>query len=149
MKAVVATIEGSKELRAVLKSPVIKLADKREALLSVFSSQSESTKSLINVLIDNKRIEALGDVAEGYVTLYNESKGVKIATVTTAVPISSELERQVLSKVEQITGSKNISLENKVDPSIIGGFVLRVGDLHYNASIANNLNKLKREFTLS
>lgn len=148
MQAVGTTIRGSKELRAVLKSPVIKLTDKKEALLTIFNEMSNSTKSLIKVLAENKRIAALEDVASSYVSLYNETKGVKVAKVITAVPLSAELEKQVLAKVEQITGSKNVSLENTVDPNIIGGFILRVGDLQYNTSIANNLNKLKREFTL-
>jgi F-type H+-transporting ATPase subunit delta len=149
MQAVAATIEGSKELRSVLKSPVIKLSDKKEALHTIFKAESKSTQNLINVLIDNKRIDVLGDVASSYVALYNDARGVKVAQVTTAVPISSELEKMVHTKVEQITGSKNVTLENKVDTSIIGGFILRIGDLQYNASIANNLNKLKREFTLN
>lgn len=149
MQAVAATIEGSRELRSVLKSPVIKASDKKEALHSIFKAESKSTQNLIDVLIENKRIDVLGDVASNYIALYNNARGVKVAQVTTAVPISSELEKLVLSKVEKITGSKNVTLENKVDASIIGGFILRVGDLQYNASIANNLNKLKREFTLN
>ncbi len=149
MQSVASTINSSKELRSVLKSPVIKLSDKKEALHSIFSEQSKSTRNLIDVLIENKRIDALGDVAESYVNLYNDAKGVKVANVTTAVPLSKELEEQVLSKVKQITGSANVTLNNTIDASIIGGFILRVGDLQYNASIANNLSKLKREFTVN
>lgn len=149
MQSVASTINSSKELRSVLKSPVIKLSDKKEALHTIFSEQSKSTRNLIDVLIENKRIDALGDVAESYVNLYNDAKGVKVANVTTAVPLSKELEEQVLSKVKQITGSANVTLNNTIDASIIGGFILRIGDLQYNASIANNLNKLKREFTVN
>ena len=138
MQSVASTINSSKELRSVLKSPVIKLSDKKEALHTIFSEQSKSTRNLIDVLIENKRIDALGDVAESYVNLYNDAKGVKVANVTTAVPLSKELEEQVLSKVKQITGSANVTLNNTIDASIIGGFILRIGDLQYNASIANN-----------
>lgn len=149
MQAVAATIEGSKELRSVLGSPVIKSEDKQAALLTIFEDTSENTKNLIKVLVTNKRAADLGDVANSYINLYNDSKGVKAATVTTAVPITSEIEKIVLAKVKEITGSTSVTLENIVDDTIIGGFILRVGDLQYNASIANNLNKLKREFTLN
>ncbi len=149
MQSVAQTLKGSNELRIVLKSPVIKASDKKAALLDIFSSCSEHTKDLINLLIDNQRIASLRDVAESYVHLFNEAKGVKVAKVTTAVPLSSAITAQVLVKVKELTGSNTVTLENIIDESIIGGFILRVGDLQYNASIANNLNKLKREFTIN
>ncbi len=147
MQSVKDTIEGSKELRLMLQSPIIKTNDKREALLAIFKNQSETIKKLINLLVDNKRAHLLGDVAASYVHLHNEAKGVKTAKVTTAVPLSETLEEKVLAKVKELTGSNSVTLENTVDPSIIGGFVLRVGDLQYDASIANKLDNLKREFS--
>jgi F-type H+-transporting ATPase subunit delta len=68
--------------------------------------------------------------------------------VTTAVPMDDNLEKKVLQQVAAITG-KEVTVENKVDASILGGFILRVGDLQYDASIANTLGNLKREFTNS
>ena len=149
MKSVAATIENSKELRVVLNSPVIKGEDKKQALVKIFEGNSDVTKGLIDILTTNKRINLLGGVAESYVALYNESQGVKVAEVTTAVPLSSELETKVLAKVKEMTGSESVTLRNKIDESIIGGFILRVGDLQYNASIANQLDNIKREFTKS
>ncbi|QNJ97456.1 ATP synthase F1 subunit delta [Constantimarinum furrinae] len=149
MQSVQATLENSKELRVVLKSPVVKAEDKREALLKIFSSQSDNTKALIKTLIENQRINLLGDVAGSYISLYNEEQGVKVAKVTTAVPLSEALEAQVLKKVKELTGSTSVTIENSIDESIIGGFILRVGDLQYNASIANQLGNIKREFSKS
>ena len=79
----------------------------------------------------------------------DRSKGLQAATVITAVAITPELETKVLAKVTELTGSTQVDLENIVDESIIGGFVLRVGDTQYNASIASQLGKLKREFSNS
>lgn len=149
MKAVQATLEGSKELRTVLQSPVVKAEDKKEALVKIFANNSDVTKGLIQTLTSNKRISLLGGVAASYVDLYNASKGVQVATVTTAVAITPVIEAKVLSKVKEMTGSENVTIENTVDESIIGGFILRVGDLQYNASIANQLGSLKREFSKS
>ena len=149
METVTATLEASKELRLMLKSPVVKLDAKKEALLKIFSGQSEATKDLIKVLVANKRTDILGNVAESFIHLRNEARGMKTAHVTTAVAITDGLESQVLAKVKELTGSENVILKNEVDPSIIGGFVLRVGDLQYNASIANQLGNIKREFSKS
>ncbi len=149
MQSVSATLAGSKELRSVLNSPVIKAEDKKEALLKIFVNESPITKGLIHVLVENKRVAQFGNVASSYIDLYNESKGVKVAQVTTAVVLTPALEEKVLEKVKELTGSTSVTLENDIDTSIIGGFILRVGDLQYNASIANQLGNIKREFSKS
>ena len=149
MNSIQATLAGSKELRVVLQSPVVKAEDKKQALIKIFDTNSDVTKGLIQILSSNKRINLLGGVAEAYVDLYNNSKGVKVATVITAVAITPEIQATVLSKVKQMTGSENVTIHNTIDDSIIGGFILRVGDLQYNASIANQLGNLKREFSKS
>jgi len=87
-------------------------------------------------------------VALKYIILNEELKGKGIAYVTTAIPLSAELEKKVLAQVSKLTGNK-VTIENKVDQSIVGGFILRVGDLQYDASISNKLNTIKREFTKS
>ena len=147
MEVIHATLAGSSELRGVLKSPVVKTKDKKEALLTIFKGTSDLSKVLVNTLVENKRINALGAVASSYINLYNDSQGVKVADVTTAVALSPELESKVLAKVKELTGSDHVSLRNEIDPNIIGGFILRVGDLQYNASIANQLRNIKREFS--
>ena len=77
--------------------------------------------------------------------MYDVSNGVEVAKVTTAFPITAELETKVLAKIAEFSKNK-ITIENIVDPSIIGGFILRVGDQQYNASVAGKLSELKREF---
>ena len=74
-------------------------------------------------------------------------KGVKVAKVITAVALTPALEEKVLAKVKELTGSTSVTLNKEIDPAIIGGFILRVGDLQYNASIANQLGNIKREFS--
>ena len=149
MKSVEATLEGSKDLRMALQSPMIKDSDKRAVLKEVFAKTSNETQGILDMLVDNKRANILGNVANSFVTLYNEQQGLQAATVTTAVAITPDLEAKVLAKVTELTGSKDVKLENIVDESIIGGFILRVGDTQYNASIASQLSKLKREFSNS
>lgn len=149
MKSIQATLAGSKELRVVLQSPVVKAEDKKQALIQIFEKNSDVTKGLIQILTSNKRINLLGGVALAYVDLYNDSKGVKTATVITAVTLTPEIEAKVLSKLKEMTDSDNITINNTIDEHIIGGFILRVGDLQYNASIANQLGNLKREFSKS
>ena len=148
MRSIVATISDSKELRNMLASPIIKGETKKEALSAVFKASGAITMGLIDTLTANKRIALLNEVALKYIILNEDLKGEGVAYVTTAVPLTTALEKKVLKQVAQLTGNE-VTIENKVDESIIGGFVLRVGDLQYDASISNKLNNLKREFTSS
>ncbi|MTE27237.1 ATP synthase F1 subunit delta [Winogradskyella ouciana] len=148
MKLISETISQSDELRQVLQSPVVRSSDKKSVLSSVFSKVSANTENLIDTLISNKRLALLNEVASSYVQLFDQLRGSQIAKVTTAVPLTADLKTKVLAKVKELTG-KDAEIENIIDESILGGFILRVGDTQYNASIANKLDKLKREFTLN
>lgn len=149
METVVSTIAASKELRLMLQSPIVKDEVKKKALLEIFASSSTITKELIRVLVTNERTQALGQVAGSYISLYNKERGIQVAQVTTAVPLNDTLETEVLAKVKELTGSNSVTIESIIDPEIIGGFVLRVGDLQYNASIANQLGSIRRQFSKS
>ncbi|RAR71329.1 ATP synthase F1 subunit delta [Flavobacterium aciduliphilum] len=145
MMSIMATVRGSHELSVFLASPVIKLDKKRSAIGEIFSDVQSETVNLFDLLAANKRFEILNSIAKEYNRLYDESNGIEVAKVTTAFPITDDLKSKVLAKVAQFS-NKKITLQNVVDPSIIGGFILRVGDQQYNASVAAKLSELKREF---
>ncbi|AXG69036.1 ATP synthase subunit delta [Kordia sp. SMS9] len=146
MDSIVKTAANSKDLRMMLKSPIVNLEDKKAALHEIFAKVHTISEGLIDVLIANKRVDLLEDVATQYGILHDALQGKEKAVVTTAVPLTDALREKVLQKVKDLTGNQ-VTIENKIDESIIGGFILRVGDLQYNASIANQLNTLKRTFS--
>lgn len=148
MKLIANTISQNKDLSDVLKSPVVSSSIKKSVLLEVFKNSNKAVSNLIDTLISNNRIDILNDVAQKYNQLFDESKGTKLATVTTAIALTDDLKIKVLAKAKELTG-KDIEVENIVDESIIGGFILRIGDIQYNASISNQLSKLKREFSIN
>ena len=146
MLSVVTSIAGSAELSEFLSSPIISSEVKMNVLSEVFASVQPETKSLFRLLQENKRFEILAEVAKQFNAQFDEMNGVEVAKVTTAFPITADLESKVLAKVAQIS-NKKITIENIVDPAIIGGFILRIGDKQYNASVANRLQELRREFS--
>lgn len=146
MRQIKDTLEDSNELREFLIDPTLKMGLKKDTLLKVFSNSQEITKGLIDTLAANKRLDLLPEVAFKFIALYEQMKGEEIALVTTAVALDDVLEKKILTKVKQLTG-KEVILESKIDASILGGFILRVGDLRYDASVASKLENLKREFT--
>jgi len=146
MKMIVETVASSSELKEFLVNPVIKMEAKKAALSELFSNVQPETNSLFHLLFENKRFEILASIAQQYNLLFDESNGVEVAKVTTAFPITPDLQTKVLAKIAEFS-NKKITIENIVDPAIIGGFILRVGDKQYNASVASKLGELKREFS--
>jgi len=148
MRNIAAVISENTELQHVLSSPIVNSEVKKKALNEIFKGSNEITLGLIGTLTGNKRIQMLQEVAYKYIILHEKLKGEDVAFVTSAVPLSADLEKKILAQVTKLTGNK-VTIENMVDESIVGGFILRVGDLQYDASVANKLNGLKREFTNS
>jgi F-type H+-transporting ATPase subunit delta len=146
MKSIASTIESNLELSTFIQNPTTKVEVKESALLEVFANVNGVTKGLFHLLFENKRFEILEGIAIEYSKVFDESNGIEVAKVTTAIPMDAALEAKVLAKVSTLS-DKKITIENIVDPSIIGGFILRIGDQQYNASVANRLQVLKRELS--
>jgi F-type H+-transporting ATPase subunit delta len=146
MKLIIATVNSSADLKEFLSSPIIASNLKMNALSEVFASAQAETKSLFRLLQENKRFEILTAIATQFNALFDDMNGVEVANVTTAFAITPELEAKILAKAATIS-TKKITIQNIVDPSIIGGFILRIGDKQYNASVSNRLQELKREFS--
>lgn len=142
------TLSENEDLEQALKSSVIRNEDKKAILNQIFPQLNKLSSDLFDLLVSNKRIDILGAVAFKYNELFDAMSGKEKATVTTAIPMTDEMEIKVLAKVKELT-DKAVELENIVDESILGGFILRIGDKQFNASIADQLSKLKREFTLN
>ncbi|MEJ2583931.1 MAG: ATP synthase F1 subunit delta [Robiginitalea sp.] len=144
MRFILDTIEGSDPLKDVLHSPIVTDQDKGKALKALFKNVQPLTSELFDLLATNRRVAILKEVGEQYAALYEKMQGQDVAKVTTAVPLNASLEKKILKQLEGITG-REVVIENKIDPELIGGFILQMGDLEYNASISNKLGNLKRE----
>lgn len=134
----------NKDLQLALKNPIVAEEIKQSVVYSVFSSAGEQLRNLFAVLGTNKRISILEHVAIAYVSLYEKSKNIQRATVTTAVALDSSTQEKVQDKVKELTGYEAL-LTSKIDASILGGFILRIDDLQFDASIAGSLETVKRK----
>jgi F-type H+-transporting ATPase subunit delta len=146
MKLIASTINGNLELSTFIQNPTLKVELKEKALLEVFAGIDVVTQGLFHLLFENKRFEILEGIATEYSKLSDVMNGIEVAQVTTAIPMDEALEALVKAKIATLS-DKKITIENTVDASIIGGFILRIGDKQYNASIANRLQVLKRELS--
>lgn len=146
MQLIESTIQGSSDLTVLLKSPIIKLSDKVNTLEAIFGTKINNySLGLIKLLAKNKRLDLLEVVANDYQIIYDHLMLIEVAKVTTAVPLTEALEAKVIAKVKELTGHET-SLTNEINPDILGGFILRVGDMQYDASISKSLRELERSF---
>jgi F-type H+-transporting ATPase subunit delta len=146
MAFILEVIEASKELRTMLKSPVIN-HDKKSAVLEavIGPTVSEITNSFIKVILRKGRESQLEGIAHGFRNLYRQHHGIEEAIITSAQPLTEAQKEDIRTKLKGVTGNA-IEIKEIIDPSIIGGVKIRVGDRQYNGSLAYQLEQLKRQF---
>lgn len=146
MEQFVSVLYANKELQAVLKNPIMKQDKKRNILDALFEKKIHpSIIAFFHIMVRKGRAGILYATAREFIREYNEVKSIVHATVVSATTLSTE-NLDALRKV--IAGEINaeVVLQNRVDPSLIGGFVVNVGDKQIDASISGKLNKLRRHF---
>jgi|TARA_B100001057_G_C22588927_1_gene848173 F-type H+-transporting ATPase subunit delta len=134
----------SSDFKNLLSNSIIDNFDKKKAILSLLEKNNPITEKLLDLLIHNKRVAIISDIASSFVQLYNKNNNIKEAIIITASPIDKDLEKKILSQIK-IPAAKSITLTNLIDSSIIGGFIIRYDGKEYNASIKQNLKNLKTE----
>jgi F-type H+-transporting ATPase subunit delta len=140
------TVKENRDFKLFLSNPIINHGKKLAVLKSLFTNKVNELTLRFFLLITEKNREAyLETSATEFIRQYNEIKGIEKAQVTTAVPLTPESRAQLTQKVVQLTG-KTIQLEEKIDPAILGGFVLRVGDKQVDDTIRTSLRALKNKF---
>ena len=145
MSLIKETFNKSEELKLFIDSKVVKDSDKLSTLNTIFNDLNKLSKSLMKLLMKNRRIDLFDDVSASFVILYNKHVGNQEVLLTTASAVTENKLKEIENTVKKLT-SKNVNLTNLVDEDIVGGFVLRVGDLQYNASFKDQLKKLEQEF---
>lgn len=103
---------------------------------------SQVIKNFLDLVIQKKRAAFLPDIAEAFQTLIDTQRNICQGTVVTAMPLTAELNDKLQATLEKITGKK-VVLSTKIDPSIIGGIIAKVGDLVLDGSIRSQLQGLK------
>jgi len=142
------TLKANPQLKAVLANPIVSHSKKVKILDEIFGGKVNNvTISFFKLMVNKSRGEVLYTTAHEYINLYDFKNHIVKATVVSATALSAENKKALIADIEAATKG-SIKLEAKVDPSLIGGFVLTVGDRQVDTSIASDLKKLKKEFAL-
>ena len=145
MQMVASVCDNSRELSLLMANPIIHNYKKEAVLNQIFGSRvNKVTLEFMMLMIRKGRVGLIDDIAREYVSLYKAMNGIRIAHVTTAVPLDEQMRNAVLAIVREREGAK-IELVEKVDPSLIGGFILRFNDVQYDSSVSRKLNDISRQ----
>ncbi|HVM87703.1 MAG TPA: ATP synthase F1 subunit delta [Puia sp.] len=138
---------SSREFVNLLKSPIIK-ADKKEKVLNAVTDGKISgiTSSFNRLLVVKGRENILVEIIPAFIQQYKKHKGIYTIKLTTAIPISDDVKTSILEKVKNSTVMQNIELNTEVNENLIGGFVLEAAGQLVDASIAYDLNTVKKQF---
>ncbi|MXV49356.1 ATP synthase F1 subunit delta [Pedobacter sp. HMF7647] len=147
MESFIKVCKANHELVAVLKNPVVPHAKKIAILSEIFGKEVHPVVISFFKIVTNKgRGEILYATAKEFINEFNRQKGIVKARVVSAESLSDENKKEIIDVVKQNTSANEVILETKIDPDLIGGFVLTVGDKQFDASISNQLNTLKKSF---
>ena len=136
----------SKELSLLLKSPIVKTDKKLKILEEIFGSKiSKVTMSFINIITTKKRESLLVLIASSFITLYKAHNKIETATVITAAPLDEALIAEVITFIKK-HGDDNVELTEKVDSTIIGGAIIRMGDKQLDSSVSKAISELRQIF---
>ncbi|MGD8190350.1 F0F1 ATP synthase subunit delta [Brevibacillus ginsengisoli] len=139
LKTFVEAVNQNAELTKILMHPHIDSEAKKGLLKDVFGSQfAVETMNFIGVLIDNGRESNLTEILASYVAVANEERGIADATVTTAKPLTQEEATELADRFGKLL-NKTIRIQAVVDPAIMGGVVVKIGDRLYDGSIKSKL----------
>lgn len=147
MKLVNKTVSQNRELKVMLQSPIVKTDKKGEILVAIFGGKiSEISLMFFKLMAAKKRESYIEAISREFIEQYKTHKRIITAVITTAQGLDEELRSKVIKLVKDSMKGE-VELVEKVDSSIIGGFILRIGDKQDNTSISRKLKLLTRTFS--
>ncbi len=136
------------ELASFLATPVISMAAKKQLLVTAFGDKVHSyLLGFLQLLVDRRRIVSLEPICKQYQILLRKQQETTLAEVVSAVPLSDAQVSALTDRIRQRTGAKQIDLRRQVEPELLGGMIIKIGDEVIDASLRGQLRKLTLQLT--
>lgn len=146
MQMIQNSINDSADLQMLLKSPIIKSEDKAKALTAIFSGKVEKESSdFLKLLVTKGRESYLAEICSSFIAEYNNEHKVADVTLVTAIPATEAIMNEVTSLLTKSGKYNKVSINQEVDPAIIGGFILKMDDQLLDNSVQRKLNVVKKQ----
>lgn len=144
MKDLAGTVKNSGELQKFLGAPFIDSKKKLSVAGTVFQSFSVPAQNFIQMIIKHGRENQLVAIAEKYLETVDIENGVQKVTVTVPSEVSPQTLQSILTSSKLVNDKPNVQLI--IDPNIIGGYIIRVGDQQIDASVRTKLERMRKQF---
>ena len=145
LREVKVVFKENKELQVLLASPKLTLDRKKEVIRELFGAANPFVVNILQVLIDRKRINETVAVATEFTLLANESQGIEDAKVYSTRPLTDDERNEISSAFANKVGKQSLRIENEIDPSLIGGIRLQIGNRIFDSSVSAKLDRLKKQ----
>ncbi|MEP6597150.1 MAG: ATP synthase F1 subunit delta [Ginsengibacter sp.] len=147
MKFLQGICKSNPDFIALLKSPIIPQDKKNKIIGAIITGRVSVLTSLFIKLLGTKSRESnLPEITDSYIEQYNELKDIHKVKISTATPISEEMQTAFIDKIKAVNNISNIELETVVDEKLVGGFVLEMQGKLVDASILRDLKDVKKQF---
>ena len=149
MKNLQKLITDVAEFKILMDNPILKPSQKMKILNSILNNHIQPiTQSFIELIVHNNRLSYLASIARIFLDLFRKDLGIEPATLKTSVPVDKGL-RHTLHRIIEKRMNIKIELQEETDASLIGGFILKIGNQQIDASISNQLENIKKELISS
>ena len=137
-------IDASDDMRRFIKSPVLSRADQAKGIAALAGAAQVNalTQQFLGLVARNRRLFALPGMIKGFLEILAERRGQTTADVTSAVPLSDAQVNAIAAALKS-TGQRTVTVNTKIDPSILGGLIVRAGSRMIDSSLKSKLQRLK------
>ena len=145
MQQLAATFASSEQLRALIANPFVEAADKEAAVTAAAGAAAtdETFADFLKLLIQNRRMDLCASVANAYVDIFRKERNIRRVEVISAAPLDSAVEKRIKSVIEEHLHGATMEFSAKVDPALIGGFIVTVDNERLDASLRNRLKEIR------
>ncbi len=144
LKEVAETVDGSRQLASVLHNPLLPRAKKRAVLHGIFGTVHSDVEKFLFLVVEKDRAVLLPQIVEEFNRQVDEFKGEADGEVVSAVPLTPQQIAQLRNSLQLRFGVR-VRLESRVDPEILGGLIVRVGDKQIDGSVATKLRAMSEQ----
>lgn len=135
----------NKELGQLLDSPRLKAAKKKELLADLFKGANQLILNTLFLMLDKKRMNEVVNLVNEFTAYSNDAAGIAEAKVYSTRPLTADESQAISTAFAQKIGKQALRIENIIDPSLLGGIRLQIGNIIYDSSVSAKLERLKRD----
>lgn len=144
LQELVKVVEGNPEFITLLTAPKFSIERKKKMVGEIFANAQPIVKNTLEILIDKKRMNEVIAIAESYKVLAAESQGAAEATVYSTRELTEEEKAEISASFSKLVGKERLEIKNIIDPSLLGGARIQIGNYIFDNTVVSKLDSLKR-----